>query len=250
MKAKPGKTAGNWGPGELGLAILGTPVNKASKGDLDVGGEMIELKASQNPKKGGRLGTTALARGKDGKSAYLAAIKELIISAGYNSKTLSWNPDSKTYIGTPVGKGRKTSFLSFGQTFVEQALNPKIKDRVSPEDTKKFLEKVAVSCIVEDSKKLVKTSWVSKCVNSNGTINLPLFNIKYAGMLFSLYQRVDGVGKIMVLNPITGSFYILNGPGDLESASKGDGENAPIQFSTVTIDFNDSQGKASPQIGI
>jgi hypothetical protein len=250
MKAKPGKTAGNWGPGELGLAILGTPVNKASKGDLDVGGEMIELKASQNPKKGGRLGTTSLARGKDGKSTYLAAIKELMISAGYNSKTLSWNPDSKTYIGTPVGKGRKTSFLSFGQTFVEQALNPKIKDRVSPDDTKKFLEKVALSCIIDDSKKMVKTAWVSKCVNSDGTINLPLFNIKYAGMLFSLYQRVDGVGKIMVLNPITGSFYILNGPADLESAAVSDGKNAPIQFSTVTIDFNDSQGKASPQIGI
>lgn len=250
MKAKPGKTAGNWGPGELGLAILGTPVNKASKGDLDVGGEMIELKASQNPKKGGRIGTTALARGKDGKSEYLEALRKLIIAAKYNSKTISFKPSDKNYIGKKENSKAKVSFLSFGQTFVNDALNPKIQGRVSPDDTKTFLEKVALSCIVEEYRSSVKTSWVGKCVNSDGTINLQLFNIKYAGMLYSLYQRVDGVGKIMVLNPLTGSFYVIDGPADLSSAVKSDGENSPIQFSTVTIDFNDSQGKASPQIGI
>ena len=51
----PGKTSGNWGPGELGLAILGSPVSKGDKGDILVGGENIELKASNNPKKGGRI---------------------------------------------------------------------------------------------------------------------------------------------------------------------------------------------------
>jgi hypothetical protein len=53
----------------------------------------------------------------------------------------------------------------------------------------------------------------------------------------------------MVMNPLTGAYRVLNGPKDLLGAAKGDG-SAPIQFSTVTIDFSDSQGKASPQIGI
>jgi hypothetical protein len=253
MKAKPGKTAGNWGPGELGLAILGTPVNKGSKGDLDVGGEMIELKASQNPKKGGRFGSTALQRGTDGKAEYTEALRDLLTTAGYNPKQLLDKSNPK-YIGLlPAAKGKtKTvSHLSFGQTFIEAGLNPKIKGRVSPDDTLNFLEMVAISCITKEYKYDIRTKPLfQSCVNGDSTINLPMFNLKYSEMLYGLYQKTDDVGKIMVMNPLTGSYFILGGPKDLAKAAKSDGKNAPIQFSTVTIDFSDSQGKASPQIGI
>jgi hypothetical protein len=77
-----------------------------------------------------------------------------------------------------------------------------------------------------------------------------MFNLKYSEMLYGLYQITDDVGKIMFMNPLTGSYFILGGPKDLSNAANSDGENAPIQFGTVTIDFSDSQGKASPQIGI
>ena len=253
MKAKPGKTAGNWGPGELGLAILGTPVNKGSKGDLDVGGEMIELKASQNPKKGGRFGSTALQRGTDGKSEYTEALRDLLTIAGYKPRQLLDKSNPK-YIGNvPAAKGKtKTvSHLSFGQTFVDAGLNPTIKDKVSQADTLNFLEMVAISCITQEYKTTIRTKPLfASCANADGTINLPLFNLKYSQMLYSLYQKTDEVGKIMVLNPLTGAYRVLNGPNDLATATKNDGENAPVQFSTVTIDFSDSQGKASPQIGI
>jgi len=253
MKAKPGKTAGNWGPGELGLAILGTPVNKGSKGDLDVGGEMIELKASQNPKKGGRFGSTALQRGTDGKADYTEALRDLLTTAGYNPKQLLDKSNPK-YIGlVPAAKGKTKiiSHLSFGQTFIEAGLNPKIKGRVSPDDTLNFLEMVAISCITKEYKYDIRTKPLFKnCVNGDSTINLPMFNLKYSEMLYGLYQKTDDVGKIMVMNPLTGSYFILGGPKDLAKAAKGDGQNAPIQFSTITIDFSDSQGKASPQIGI
>jgi hypothetical protein len=250
MKAKPGKTAGNWGPGELGLAILGTPVNKASKGDLDIGGEMIELKASQNPKQGGRLGTRALARGTDGRSKYVSALSTLLSEAGHTLKTASLKPDSPVYVGIKKDSKKQASIshLNFGQGFVNSALNPLIANKVSPDSTAKFLEQVAISCIVNDHIKDVKTAWVKKCVNSDGTINIEAFNLKYAGMLYSLYQRVDGVGKIMILNPLTGSYYVLNGPNDIASAAAD--RDIPIQFGTTTINFGDSQGKASPQLGI
>jgi hypothetical protein len=253
MKAKPGKTAGNWGPGELGLAILGTPVNKGSKGDLDVGGEMIELKASQNPKKGGRFGSTALQRGTDGKADYTEALRDLLTTAGYNPKQLLDKSNPK-YIGLlPAAKGKTkiVSHLSFGQTFIDAGLNPKIKGRVSPADTLNFLEMVAISCITKEYKYDIRTKPLfQNCVNGDSTINLPMFNLKYSEMLYGLYQKTDDVGKIMVMNPLTGSYFILGGPKDLAKAAKNDGQNAPIQFSTVTIDFSDSQGKASPQIGI
>jgi hypothetical protein len=253
MKAKPGKTAGNWGPGELGLAILGTPVNKGSKGDLDVGGEMIELKASQNPKKGGRFGSTALQRGIDGKAEYTKALGELLTIAGYKPRQMldKSNPNYIGNIPAAKGKTKQVSHLSFGQTFIDAGLNPKLQGRVSQADTLEFLEMVAISCITAEYKTKIGTrSLFKSAANSDGTINLPVFNLKYSEMLYSLYQQTDGVGKIMVMNPLTGSYFILGGPKDLAKAAKSDGENAPIQFSTVTIDFSDSQGKASPQIGI
>ncbi len=245
MKAKPGKTAGNWGPGELGLAILGTPVNKASKGDLDVGGEMIELKASQDPKKGGRFGSTALQRGTDGKTEYIQALGELLTRAGYKPKSLL-DKSSPNYVGNyknKKGQVMSVSHLNFGQKFILTCLNPRLKDKVSQEDTLNFLEMVAISCITKEYKTKISTrSRFKGCSNPDGTINIDRFNLKYAELLYELYQKTDHVGKIMVLNPLTGSFYILQGPKDLAGS--------PIVFSTSTIDFNDSQGKASPQIGI
>lgn len=245
MKAKPGKTAGNWGPGELGLAILGTPVNKASKGDLDVGGEMIELKASQDPKKGGRFGSTALQRGTDGKSEYIEALGELLTKAGYKTRAL-FDKSSANYVGNyknKKGEVKSVSHLNFGQKFISICLNPRLKNKVSQEDTLNFLEMVSISCITKDYKTKISTrSRFKDCSNPDGTINIDKFNLKYAELLYELYQKTDGVGKIMVLNPITGSFYVLGGPKDLAGS--------PIVFSTSTIDFNDSQGKASPQIGI
>ena len=56
MAMKPaGSGAGKWGPGEVGLAVLGSPVNKMGKGDLNVDGKKFELKASASPKSGGRI---------------------------------------------------------------------------------------------------------------------------------------------------------------------------------------------------
>ena len=81
LKAKPSKTAGNWGPGELGLAILGTPVHKAGKGDLQIGAMKVELKASQVATAGGRFGSKALNYGTNGKSKYESALKILMTTA-------------------------------------------------------------------------------------------------------------------------------------------------------------------------
>jgi hypothetical protein len=41
----PGKTAGNVGPGEFALVMLGNPTGKEKKGDLKIGDEMFEVKA-------------------------------------------------------------------------------------------------------------------------------------------------------------------------------------------------------------
>jgi hypothetical protein len=42
------RTAGNIGPGEVAFVLLGNPAKKMEKGDLDVGGESFEVKASSD----------------------------------------------------------------------------------------------------------------------------------------------------------------------------------------------------------
>lgn len=264
LKAKPGKTAGNWGPGELGLAIIGSPVSKAGKGDLIIGEDLkIELKASKDPKGGGRFGSKALNHGINGKSKYEKSLKSLLSAAGYSNKQISLDNSSPNYVGnykTPdiqkprsvkPGKVKTIKHLNFGETFVERALNPRIQGRVDKSVTESFLREVATSCIVDGfvDKKL-KLGWIKKAANQDGSINYPKFLMGYSAMLFELYQRVDDKQQILVFNPITGAFRVLDGPEDLYSASKPQEDAPHIQFGTTAIEFSDSQGKASPQIGI
>lgn len=275
---KPSATAGNWGPGELGLAIIGTPVQKGKKGDLLVSGRDIELKASQNPEKGGRLGTVALNKGDAGYSTYEKALKTLFANAGYKKGDLDFSLKTKeetneartkkvkelkksklpsNNVGVYVdekGNEKDIKWTSFGRTFVNNALNPKIKNRVGIETTKTFLTSVATSCLIDRYKNKVggewDTSFVEDSVNTDGTIDYDAFAKGYAKMLYDIYQSVDGKGEIMVLNPLTGSYYVMLGSDDFEQALVSDGEYEPIKIGSVAIDFTDSQGKASPQIGI
>ncbi len=278
LLVKPSATAGNWGPGELGLAILGNPVQKGKTGDLLVGDKDIELKASQNPEKGGRLGTVALNKGDQGYSTYERALKSLFASAGYKPGELDFSLKKKDEVSEARAKAVKApkksllpsnnvgvyvdakgnekdiKWTSFGRTFIENALNPKIKDRVGVETTKEFLRTVATSCLVERYKRKAggewDTSFVEDCVDTDGTISYDAFATGYAKMLYDLYQVVDGKGEIMVLNPLTGSYYVMLSSEDFDEATTAGQGYQHIQVSSVAIDFTDSQGKASPQIGI
>jgi hypothetical protein len=278
LLVKPSSTAGNWGPGELGLAILGNPVKKGKTGDLVVNGKDIELKASQNPEKGGRLGTVALNKGDQGYSVYERALKSLFASAGYKPDELNYSlkkkdevsearvkkvkelkksilPSNNVGVYTDErGNEKDIKWTSFGRTFIENALNPKIKDRVGIKTTEEFLRTVATSCLVERYKKKAggewDTSFVEGCVDTDGTISYDAFATGYAKMLYDLYQVVDGKGEIMVLNPLTGSYYVMLSSLDFDEATTAGQGYQHIQVSSVAIDFTDSQGKASPQIGI
>jgi len=275
---KPSATAGNWGPGELGLAILGTPVQKGKKGDLLVNGRDIELKASQNPEKGGRLGTIALNKGDAGYSTYEKALKTLFASAGYKKGDLDFTLKKKEEVAEArakkvkelkksvlpsnnvgvylddKGNEKDIKWTSFGRTFVENALNPKIKNRVGVEITKNFLRVVATSCLIDRYKTKAggewDTSFVDGCVNTDGTIDYDSFSQGYAKMLYDIYQVIDKKGEIMVLNPLTGSYYVLLSSDDFDEATTPGQGYQHVRVGSVAIDFTDSQGKASPQIGI
>ena len=60
----PGTTSGAIGPGEMALSMMGNPAEKGKKGDLKIGDEEVEIKASA--KTGGRFNSKAIAKATTG----------------------------------------------------------------------------------------------------------------------------------------------------------------------------------------
>ena len=60
----PGTTSGAIGPGEMALSMMGNPAEKGKKGDLKVGDQEVEIKASKAT--GGRLNSKAIAKATTG----------------------------------------------------------------------------------------------------------------------------------------------------------------------------------------
>ena len=90
----PGKTAGNVGPGEFALVMLGNPTGKEKKGDLKIGDEMFEVKAGNTSRaelKTGKLGTpkrtgAIFDTGISGKAVW-PEIEEILVSYGFKNMT-------------------------------------------------------------------------------------------------------------------------------------------------------------------
>lgn len=103
-----GTTSGNYGPAEVALAIFGNPANKAAKGDLEVDGEMFELKGSGykgvtktgklNQEYGARLNSKGIGSGTAGWNVLNKQIKKHMpsIKAEYKGDPTQGKPKSGT----------------------------------------------------------------------------------------------------------------------------------------------------------
>ena len=235
MTANPGQTGANWGPGELGLAILGQPVSKAGKGDLKIGDEVIELKASSNPKKGGRFGSTALLNGGNRSKIFKVALNELNKKM---KKKFNFEPGTPNYV---YGPENKTTWTQFSKKSIE-GLNNFIKiNKTNAKDVIEFLHRVTLSCLDENriNFKLDFTG-INNSLNADNTIDPIKFQIAYSKMLYKIYKIVDKKEKLLIINPISGNYKVIENADDLNN----------IVYGSTIIDFKDTQAKASPQIGL
>lgn len=247
-KVPSGSGAGSWGPAELALSVVGTPVNKAEKGDLNIGGNRkIELKASRTATKGGRVNTPALGTGNSGKGEYDKAFKPFAEKLG-----LKVTGGVIQYIKQTKTRGKKIQrlkYTSWGPSLINNVLNPAIKKKDIDRGTViKFVENVAVAPVIEDNKKEARVSFNSqKVVKDDATIDAKAFVAEYLNMAMGFYAETDGVEEILVINPVSGNFHVVD-------ARKTDTlhdkiANGDIELSSSYIDFTDTQSKAGPQIG-
>ena len=253
LKLKPsGSGAGNWGPGEMGLAILGKPVNKDStKGDLVVGDKKFELKASASAKSGGRINTEAVMVGKDGQVDFLKA---------WDAFSAKLAPGSIVLDGEKIAfanledkpkniRSKNITRTSIGPTWIAIVNGALKRSKVSSAEVSSFLGEVLTAPISPSYKDKVKYNTSSMVTTEGG---FPQIDDKellgdYLRQVLEFYNQTDEVEDILVVNPSDGHFEVINAT-DSKGLQKKINTGA-IQTSTTWIDFADKQSKATPQLG-
>ena len=247
-KVPSGSGAGSWGPAELALSVVGTPVNKADKGDLNIGGNRkIELKASRKAKSGGRVNTPAIGTGNSGKGEYDKAFKPFAEELGL--KVIGGNIEFLVQTKTKGKVRKRLKYTTWGPTLINSVLNPAIKKKkLDRNKVVQLVEDVAAAPVIEDHKKDARVSFdAQKVVRDDSTIDDKAFVAEYLNMAMGFYADTDGVEEVLVINPVTGNFHVIDARRmDILHDKIANGD---IQLSTTYLDFTDTQGKASPQIG-
>ena len=233
MSARPPTTAGAWGPGEVGLILLGNPTTKAGDGGdlMDANTKVkFELKSSNDEKKGGRLSPDGLST--DEKKNEFNTIKK-----DYFGVVLLKKLGSKSRIRKhSVNKG----FIEEFNTLIDKGL--RTKGRAF--NTKQFLIdiiKAAFSSNVPSNKELLP--YVNKMIVNN-KIEYDKFVRTYSKFLMDRYQGLGedkNFSSIIVFNPKSTTYTVLDSSKDLDSADV---------VITGGIEFGAKQVPKSPQIGI
>lgn len=251
-KVPSGSGAGSWGPAELALSVVGTPVVKADKGDLNIGGgRMIELKASRSAKSGGRVNTEAIGTGLTGKGNYDRVWKPFAKEIGIGDDRYTEDGKYITF-KSQTKKGevtKKIKYTSWGPTLINNIINPAIESsKVNRGTVVKFVQSVALAPVMEEYRKGGGHQFeANRCVNPDGTINDKNFVAEYLNMVMKFYVQTDQVSEVLVINPVTGNYHVIDANKmDTLHNKVTDGD---IQLSTTYLDFTDNQSKASPQIG-
>ena len=239
FRAQPEAQAGNWGPGEIGLIVLGNPLKKPDgSGDLETaGGVKFELKASRDRNKGGRLSPP------DANTGMLST---------------KWQGVLNNYFkGLPVqdyqykDTKRRPERLNFYQNAI-----PYINDLIQKQQartktkfpTKKFVKDAIQVTLDNPITKDEEIKFISPMVDAKNLINYDVFKVQFSKLLFSRY-KAEGLEEkfsaILIFNPDTLNYTVIKSADDLEQQEKD-------KIITITggIDFAGKQVTKSPQIGI
>ncbi|CAB5214472.1 hypothetical protein UFOVP190_130 [uncultured Caudovirales phage] len=271
FNAVPGTTAGAWGPGEIGLSMLATPVTKGEVGDLRVktskGVIEVELKGMQSAKSGGRFNSNAVAKAKDAGREYKKHLNTFYseLDKIFKQGKQKLPPIATTFKVVSNAKTGATK-LKKPETFDLEAINkvwnPKLIEpasKINPQATlelvKQFLAGMADSAVLDEGKRYAQKS-IDEMINDPKIINFNndgSFTLNWLGIqanickiLYSVYAGVDKKGVIMYFNTITSNYYIVKGPNDMKKQIL----SGKLSTGNSIIDFGSGQTPASPQVGI
>jgi hypothetical protein len=271
FNAVPATTAGAWGPGEIGLSLLATPVTKGEIGDLRVrtskGVIEVELKGMQSAKSGGRFNSNAVAKAKDAGREYKNHLNTFYsgLEKIFKQNKQKLPPLATTFkivsnVKTGATKLKKPE--TFDLEAINKVWNPKLIGPASKIDSqatlelvKQFLAGMADSAVLDEGKRYAQKS-IDEMVDDPKIVNFDndgSFTLNWLGIqanickiLYSVYAGVDKKGVIMYFNTKTSNYYIVKGPNDMKKQIL----SGKLSTGNAIIDFGSGQTPASPQVGI
>ena len=271
FNAVPATTAGAWGPGEIGLSLLATPVTKGDVGDLrvltDKGPIEVELKGMKNARSGGRFNSNGVAKAKDAAREYRQHLDvfykglEAVFKQG-KQKLPPLAASFKVVSNTKTGATKPKKPETFDLEAINKVWNPKLvgpASKINPRATltlvKQFLAGMADCAVLDEGKRYAQKSIAEmlddpKIVtyNDDGSFGLNWLGIQanISKILYSVYAGVDKKGVIMYFNTVTSNYYIVKGPNDMKKQIM----SGKLSTGNAIIDFGAGQAPASPQVGI
>jgi len=282
----PGTTSGAIGPGEMALSMMGNPAEKGKKGDLKIGDEEVEVKASA--KTGGRFNSKKITKATTGWAVWSAKINEIMQSADKDATINVQQKDGQikkikanTYNGNQYnvikGKAKEGSKYNWNKKGFD-ALNAEvIEPYATPEQTADLFIS-SIKALVQNYNDLGKPA-----TNQDGTPNkhhVPFdpktliieaikqekeppsekypdgriyttvdrkkMNIAYSKIAYASYHLADGITTVMLLRTDSLDYTIFRNADDLVGKF-GTGKEAP---ETVSIgggfNWNDDQQTPTP----
>ena len=232
----PGTTSGAIGPGEMALSMMGNPAEKGKKGDLKIGDEEVEIKASA--KTGGRFNSKAIAKATTGWSTWAKGINQIMQNAPEDA-TVSvtqkdgseklvparkYNGNRYNVIKKKAKEGSKYNWNNSGF----KALNIEVLQPYANKRETYELFESTIKALVQNYDKLSKEQagnkhhkpfnpgeLIADAINDDGTVDMKKMNIAYSKIAYSSYHLADGITTVMLLRTDNLNYVIFKDADDL-----------------------------------
>lgn len=247
----PGTTSGAIGPGEMALSMMGSPTEKAQdKGDLIIGGQEIEIKASKQT--GGRLNSKSITKATSGWQVWAKRINEILQAApkdrtiGVKNKTgkveqIPLNKFNGNQYNINKGKAKEGSKYNWNRKGFD-ALNAEVLQSYSDfEKTFALFHDTIKSLVLNFDKIKMADKLIANAIEQDGTVDFDKMSKAYTKIAYESYHLADGVTTIMFLRTDTLDYTIAKDGNDL--MKKLDSNSVVI---SAGFNWNDDQQTPTP----
>ncbi len=258
----PGTTSGAIGPGEMALSMMGNPAEKGKKGDLKIGDEEVEIKASA--KTGGRFNSKAIAKATTGWQTWAQKINDIMTQAPEDATISVTQKDgseklipAREYNGNRhnviKGKAKEGSKYNWNASGFK-ALNIEVLQPYSNLRQTFDLFESSIRALVQNYDKLDKPQQgnshhkpfnpgdlIEAAINDDGTADMKKMNIAYSKIAYASYHLADGITTVMLLRTDNLDYTIFRNADELVDQMNGD--------SIITgggFNWNDDQQTPTP----
>jgi hypothetical protein len=225
------------GPGEIMMVLLGKNIALATKGDLQIGDKVAEIKATSRGKKsmsGGRLYSTT------GYGANTMIKRELfsnLVAAGIPRDVLAQYGMPKKEPGAQVVPGglnlNPSGLLNMSNLFKEY--------NVGQDKARAILAALLNGLYTKLPDGMAKP--ILDLVKSDGTFDPNKFLVEMTKLAHKYYMMLEGHDVLMLFNSENGNYALMVTPEDVERLL----DSGAIGL-TSHLDLNDDRSKGSSQL--